>query len=102
MVFPLIFWILGAVATATVIFVICLFWNKIVEWFRNRNDIKNKDRDNIAFTLQQKLDSGNYKTVQGIFNQGSNTMLDSTVIEHEQMDRELASNHQGQELVIYQ
>jgi len=102
MVFPLIFWILGAVAAATVIYVVCLFWDKIIEWFRNRNDIKNQNRDNIAFTLQQKLDSGKFKTVQGIFNQNSNTMIDSIVIEHEQMDQQLAQAHGREELVVYQ
>ena len=102
MVLPLIAILLGLAATAAVIYLICLFWDNIVEWFRNRNNIKNSSRDNIAFTLQKKLDNGNYKTVQGIFNQNTHEMVDKQVIEHEQMDNQLAQTHRGQELVVYQ
>ncbi|MCK6512128.1 hypothetical protein L6R29_19515 [Myxococcota bacterium] len=100
--FPIIGIILAAVATVAVTVLLIVYWNDIVDWFRSRNDIKVEDRDNIAFTLQEKLANGNYKTVQGIFNTRTNTLKDGRAIESKQVDEELHQLHKEEELVVYE
>jgi len=78
-----------------------LTYPMIVNWFRDRTAIKMQDKKNIAFTLQEHLSNGNVKTVQGIFNTRSNSLLDSKGYCSKEIDPELASIHRGEELVLY-
>jgi hypothetical protein len=43
------------------------------------NDIKAADKDNIAFTIKQRLENGDYKVVQGIFNKRTEDLMDGHV-----------------------
>lgn len=99
---PLIVIILGLVAVLAVAVVLVLKWDEIVHWFQHRNDIKDADRSNIAFTLQQKLDSGEYKTVQGIFNKRTSTVVEGRAVQSKEVDGELAAVHAANELVVYE
>ena len=102
---PLIPIIIGALALlggVAVIVVLVLVIETIIDWFKNRNAIKEKDKDNIAFTIQEKLKSGKYKTIQGIFNAREETLEDAVVYESEDIDKELREAHIDNELVIYE
>ncbi len=101
---PLILLILGAIAaiTITVVVVAILYWNDIKNWFQSRNYLKQSDKDNIAFTIQEKLSSGNYKTVQGIFNQRTNDIKDGRVIESKDIDSGVRNAHRNDQVVIYE
>jgi hypothetical protein len=85
-----------------VIVIPILKWDRIVNWFRAREELKNSDKDNIAFTLQEKLKNGKYKTVQGIFNTRTNELLDEEKIISEQIDDRLVEVHRNYDLVIYE
>lgn len=89
-----------AISTA-VVFIAYLTYNLIVNWFRNRFDIKEQDKDNIAFTIKENLESGNYKIVQGVFNTRTEEIVDSQVIETEELDNELDEIHSDLPLVVY-
>jgi hypothetical protein len=78
-----------------------LKWDRIVNWFLARKDLKNSNKDNIEFTLQEKLKNGYYKTIQGIFNKNTNELVDGEMIVSEQIDDQLAEAHRNNELVIY-
>ena len=78
-----------------------LTYPMIVNWFRERTALKLQDRKNIAFTLQQRVNNGNFKTVQGIFNTQSNNLLDSKGYQSKEIDSELAGIHRGEEVVVY-
>ena len=96
--------ILGLIAAAGISAVVLaiIYWDDIVEWFRSRNNIKQADKDNIAFTIKKNLQSGNYKVVQGIFNQRTEELKDTRVMESQKLDDKLLQHHGGKELVIYE
>ena len=105
MVLPLIVILLGAAAALTaVVVLVILYWNQIVDWFREREALKAQDKDNIAFTLQQKLSSGAYETVQGIFNTRINMPVEGEIrkIRSEDIDDQVKATHRRQELALYE
>ena len=79
-----------------------LTYNFIVNWFRKREKIKNADKDNIAFTIQEKMQNNQYKTVQGIFNKRNHEVVDAQEIRSKKVDEQIKRNHQGNELVVYE
>jgi len=92
----------SAVNTLTCIYMIMLLFSAVVDWFRNRSSIKAQDKDNIAFTLQEKLSTGKVKTVQGVFNTRTKNIVDGRVIESDRVDDKLASLHRTDALVVYE
>lgn len=82
--------------------IIRLSFDFIVNWFQDRQRLKNSDKDNIAFTIQEQLKGQDYKTIQGIFNKRTNEVLDAQEIHSNQLDREVQRLHRNNELVIYE
>jgi uncharacterized membrane protein len=72
--FPILFAVLAGLALVAIV-VLFLKWNQIVNWFRNRQSLKQADRANLAFTLKESLENGKYSVIQGIFNQRTNEVL---------------------------
>jgi hypothetical protein len=102
---PLISWLIFAALTGGAVYVgvkiAQLTWNYLVQWFQKyRNSIVNKEQ--VAFTLQEKLASGKYKTVQGIFNPASQQVTDARNIESDQIDAKVRDAHLNEPLVIWQ
>jgi hypothetical protein len=106
--------LIGATAVAVVTVVVLTFLN-IIEWFRSRNDLHISDRDNLAFTIEGLLDSGQYRRVGGVFNQTTNkyniiqgiynrrthTVADHRPIAAERLDTSIRRLHEAEPLVIY-
>ncbi len=88
-------------AGAAVVFIAYLTYNFIVNWFRNRSAIKEQDKDNIAFTIKEAMQSGNYKVIQGIFNTRTEEFVESQVIETKELDNDLNYLHSDTKLVLY-
>jgi hypothetical protein len=103
-VIPLFALILGSAALGAlaVVVLIVLFWKEIVAWFKNRSNLVEEDTENLAFTLQSKLKSGDYKTVQGIFNKRTADVVEGRKIESKEVDEKLHEYHQRNELVLYE
>lgn len=101
--FTAILMAIGAIALTTIV-VALLGWDNIVEWFTsffsNRKRIKNKD--DVAFTIKQKIANGNVKVVQGIFNKQTETIEDGVEYEAEKLDEQLSSVHADEDLVVYE
>lgn len=95
--------LIGAVAggIAYTIRLVILTIKFVVDWFRKRNQIKQADKDNIAFTLQDKIGSGEYKTVQGVFNTRTNEIVEGQTIESEKLDPKMQDLHSNNQLVIF-
>lgn len=83
------------------IYLIILYFSKIVNFLRSRSNLKNSDADNIAFSLQKNVSSGNYQTVYGIFNKRTNEILDAEKSESERIDSDVAAIHALKELAVY-
>ncbi len=83
------------------VIVAILTYEEITNWFVERSELKESDQNNLAFTLQEKLENGHYKTVQGIFNPRTNKILDGRGIESKSIDTKLAAVHAIEALAIY-
>ena len=81
--------------------IVQLVFGMLVKWFRNRRALVASDRDNIAFTLQNKLKSGKYNTVQGVFNTRTNEVIDGHKMMSNEIDNTIERLHADEELVIY-
>ncbi|GHV85527.1 hypothetical protein AGMMS50230_11350 [Spirochaetia bacterium] len=98
---PLVLAILAVAASVAVIVIAVLNWDRIIEWFRSRQNLKQSDKDNIAFTLKEKWESGQYGTVQGIFNTRTGELLDAEKTHAKSVDEKVAEIHSKEELVLY-
>ena len=99
---PLIPIIIAAAAALAVVVVTIVYWDDIVKWFRSRNNIKEADRANVAFTIKERLATGEFKLVQGIFNTRTERVVDGHVMQAKQLEARLEREHQGGDLVIYE
>jgi hypothetical protein len=99
---PLIALILAAAASLTVVVLAIVYYQDIVKWFRTRNDIKEADKDNIAFTIKDLTENGDFKIVQGIFNKRTETVVDGQVIQAKDVDADLVATHGNKKLVVYE
>jgi hypothetical protein len=99
---PIIEAIRKAIAALKTIFTKFLSWLRILGWFRKKEPVKNSDPDNLALTLQEKLNNGKFSTVMGIFNARTGELVDGEVISSEQIDPQLAEVHRNNELVVYE
>lgn len=96
--------ILAAIAVsqiAAAIYIAYLVFSEIVDWFRSNRKLAANDRREIGFTLQKRLADGKYNTVQGVFNQETNSLGKVRQIKSAKVDNELAGYHKKDELVVY-
>lgn len=96
--------ILGAIAiTAALyyVYIAYLIWSILVQWFQEFAYLVNRG-NHVAFTLEERLNSGQYKTVQGIFNTNSNDVTKIRGIKSDSLDSQIREAHRGSELVIWQ
>ena len=103
---PLIAILLSAAAVFAIITISVLYWNNIVKWFEswnnNPNNLAETDRDDVGFTIIDKIKKGEYKTVQGVFNKRTNKVKDGRVVKSEKIDEHLSKTHGSEDLVIYE
>ncbi|GIM91711.1 hypothetical protein [Paractinoplanes toevensis] len=99
---PIIFAILAAVAAVTAVIVAIIYYDEVIDWFRNRNSLKESDRDAVGITVKQRLEDGNYNLVQGIFNKREDRLMDARVVKTKAFDEKLENLHRYDDLVIYE
>jgi len=99
---PIAIIIAAAAVGLGLIIVAILNWDTIKDWFMGRKKLKQSDKDNVAFTLNKKLSNGKYNVVQGVFNKGTNELLDGVQYEAKEIDDKLAEVHRNEELVVYE
>jgi predicted dinucleotide-binding enzyme len=91
-----------AVAALAAIVVAIIKFAKIKAWLRERQNLKQEDKDVIAFTIKKNLDDGNYEVVKGFFNTSTDELLDGEKEQSKKIDDELEQIHNGKELVLYE
>jgi len=85
---------------ATTIYLTILTLKEIVSWFAAR--VRLIDRKySIAFTLQEGIKSGRYRTIQGVFNINQHAVIEGRVIESKKIEEEFAHIHREQSVVFY-
>ena len=93
--------ILAAAVGLTIFVLTMIYYHDIIEWFQSREDLVGRDKDNIAFTIKQRLKKGQYKVVQGVFNKGTDRVVTGKVMKSKKLDRKLADVHESDDLAIY-
>lgn len=96
---PLILKALAAITIAAVVVCVILKWNDIIDWFKGREKLYQKDKHNVAIVIKEKMQSGDYKVVQGIFNKKTSEFKDSKAYEAKELDEELQA---CEELTIFE
>ena len=94
-----------AMGTVIVVFVAIVRWKEVITWFRDRQNLKDEDKDNIAVTLLERLKQGpekGYKLIQGIFNKREGTIKEGIIQKTKELDEELRDAHKGHKLVVYE
>ena len=87
---------------AAVIYAAILTVNTVINWFQSRAALVNSDRDNIAFTIRERLNSGEYALYQGIFNKRTEQLVEGQKLVGERLDSELSQMHRDKTMVVYQ
>ena len=87
---------------AAVIYAAILTVNAVVDWFKSRAALVNSDRANIAFTVKERLNNGDFALYQGIFNQRTEELLEGRKLVGEELDGQLAQMHGDKSMVVYQ
>jgi hypothetical protein len=99
--FGMIGTLLTLFVSAAVIYAAILTVNAVISWFKNRASLVQSDRNNLAFTIRERLADGNYAVYQGIFNSATEQLLDGQKLVGERLDSELTNLHRDKPLVIY-
>jgi hypothetical protein len=77
-------------------------FQKIIDWFRSKANLKLQDKNNVAFTLKGNMEQGNYVVYQGIFDPIKEELVDGQKILSEQIDSQVSQLHRDEKLVVYQ
>lgn len=94
--------ILALKLIALVVALFLLTYQLVIDWFQEREELVESDIDNIAVTLKELYQTGNYKIVQGVFNTRTNEVVTGRKIHAQKIDQPLDEKHRDQQLVIYQ
>ncbi len=89
----------GAAAGA-VISLLMLYWEDICVWFQARSHLVLGTPENVAFSLQQRINNGNYRSIYGVFDTWGNRVVESKAVISSQVDSRPAAIHRDDELVI--
>lgn len=79
-----------------------LTYQLIVDWFQENETLVQSDIDNIAVTLKELYQTGNYRIVQGVFNTRTNEVVAGRRLHSQRINQELDEKHRDHQLVIYQ
>jgi hypothetical protein len=101
------FFILAAVKAAltgaalVAVSIAFLNWERIVGWLSSRSHLVNQDVDNYGFSLVERINSGNYRTVYGVFNRRTGRVIDGETVQSQGIDLQTEREHAGETLLIY-
>lgn len=94
---------LALLAYIAVIVLVEITFEKVIEWFEDFFRLRTSEAANkaIAFTIQEAINKGEVKYIQGVFNKSTNTVESARRLESKQVDKQLESYHSDKKLVIY-
>ncbi|GAA4683382.1 hypothetical protein [Phytohabitans rumicis] len=92
--------LLAGGAAAAVVYIAFLTIDTVMSWFQARRSLL-RGRNLIAATIMERLSTGRYRTVQGVFNTQTQGWLESRTIESDQVSADLASRHYGRDVAVY-
>jgi hypothetical protein len=75
-------------------------WEHMKSWFESRRALYESDRDNIAFSFQEKFRNNTFRTVLGIYNTRTNELVDAQAFASKSVDEKVRELHAQDKLVI--
>ncbi len=89
-------------AAAVIVAVVSILtWERLKTWFQDREQICRADADNVAFSMVAKIQENKFKTVYGIYNNRTETILESESVVSGSLDETLRKHHEKEPLVVY-
>ncbi len=94
----------AVIELGTAVTVLFLNFTQIIDWFKaRRTNIPEVDKTKIYFTMLDLLASGDYNTVQGVFDTRTRQLGNNVrSISSPNIDARLADYHRNKRLAIYQ
>jgi hypothetical protein len=95
---------LAGAATGTALALVTiayLNWDRIVGWLKSRSHLIMRDQNRVGFSLVDRLENGNYRTVYGIINRRTGLLLDGEAVVSQSIDAQTAAEHCNGEILIY-
>ena len=91
---------LGLLAQALfLIYVALLLLGMIIDWFRERMA---SSRNKVAFTVQEKMRNGQFKTIAGVLNPYTDKVEATKGYKSDDIDSDLYDAHYDSEVVIWE
>lgn len=94
--------LIGLFIGFVVVYLVMITLEAVIEWFHQRSELVESDSNHLAFTIQEKLNDGDYVVYQGVFNRASQELLCGQKMQSSCIDDELEALHAEQPLAIYQ
>jgi len=88
-------------AALALVTIACLNWKRIVSWLQSRAQVITQNQDRVGFSLVDRLQNGNYRTVYGIINRRNGHLLDGEAVTSRTIDAQTAEEHRNGEILIY-
>jgi hypothetical protein len=94
--------ILGALATVMLVVVIVAYlnWDKLKDWIFGYRKLCVEDKDNIAFSITEKVEKGKASIVHGVFNKRTEQIVTGAKVTAKEVDPEVIKAH-ADKLVVY-
>lgn len=102
MLFALILGALGGLVGAAVVSVFILYQEQIVQWFQQRFRGRHKAPNEVAFSVKEELQNGDYAVIQGIFDQNTDQVEQAQEWSAQDLDHDLQRAHAREKLVVWQ
>src|SRR5690349_8633550 len=92
----------AAIPIAAAVTVLVLHLTQIIDWFKKlRTNNPQVDKSKLYFTLKDLWASGNYRTIQGVFDTRTQQLGKVRSITSANVDARLAGYHRNHQLVTY-
>jgi hypothetical protein len=78
------------------------FIKNIVSWFKNPDRLRKikEDKNTLAVVIKQKMENGEYETINCLFNEDTNDVEEAEIISSEQLGKETAKNFKDKDMMI--
>ena len=86
---------------ALIIALLIITYQLILDWFQENEELVQSDMDNIAVTVKELFETGNYTVVQGVFNTRTEKVVAGRKLQAKKVDDQVADLHRDKVLVIY-
>jgi hypothetical protein len=100
--------ILGAAAVLAAVYVVSLCLSVVFDYLENlisnlksRYGNKRINKDCVGVMVRERLNSGEFNVISGVFDQTSNTLVEANAWETGKLERDIENEFRGDDCVTY-